>query len=109
MTPRRTLPCLMLVLAALAGCNEPTPQPDPTAPGDVRPGFRAVSIAACEREFRGKGMSQDGVGYLCPCVADELLAAAPTDEALMETSAAAGDAAIRTCLERAPGSLPGRR
>jgi hypothetical protein len=54
-------------------------------------------------------MSQDGVDYLCPCVADELLAAAPTDEALMDTSAAAGDAAIRTCLERAQGSVLGRR
>ena len=54
-------------------------------------------------------MSQDGVDYLCPCVADELLAASPTDEALMATSAAAGDAAIRTCLERAPVSVLGRR
>ena len=109
MIPLRTLPSLMLVLAALAGCSEPTPKPETTAQGDVRPGFRAVSIAACEREFRGKGMSQEGVDYLCPCVADELLAAAPTDEALMDTSAAAGDAAIRTCLERAPVSVLGRR
>jgi hypothetical protein len=109
MTLVRTLPSLMLVLAALAGCSEATPQPDATAQSDVRAGFRAVSIAACEREFRGKGMSQDGVDYLCPCIADELLAAAQTDEALMDTSAATGDAAIRVCLERAPGSVPGRR
>lgn len=109
MTPLRTLPSLMLVLAALAGCSETTPQPDTTAQSDVRPGFRAVSIAACTREFRSKGMSQDGVDYLCPCVADELLAASPTDEALMATSAAAGDAAIRACLERAPVSVLGRR
>lgn len=109
MTPLRTLPSLMLVLSALAGCSETTPQPTATTQGDVRAGFRAVSIAACERDFRGKGMSQEGVDYLCPCVADQLLAASPTDEALMDTSAAAGDAAIRTCLERAPGSVPGRR
>ena len=107
MTPRRTLPSLMLALAALAGCSEAKPQPDTTAQSDVRAGFRAVSIAACAREFRGKGMSQDGVDYLCPCVADELLAASPTDEALMATSAAAGDAAIRACLERAPGNVLG--
>ena len=107
MTPRRTLPSLMLALAALAGCSEATPQPDTTAQSDVRAGFRAVSIAACAREFRGKGMSQDGVDYLCPCMADELLAASPTDEALMATSAAAGDAANRACLERAPGNVLG--
>jgi hypothetical protein len=99
----------MLVLSALAGCSETTPQPAATTQGDVRAGFRAVSIAACTREFRSKGMSQDGVDYLCPCVADELMAAATTDEALMDTSAAAGDAAIRTCLERAPVSVLGRR
>lgn len=109
MTPLRTLPSLILVLSALAGCSETTPQPAATTQGDVRAGFRAVSIAACTREFRSKGMSQDGVDYLCPCVADELLAASPTDEALMATSAAAGDAAIRACLERAPVSVPGRR
>lgn len=109
MTPLRTLPSLVLALAALAGCSDAPPQPDTTAQGDVRAGFRAVSIAACERDFRGKGMSQEGVDYLCPCVADELLAAAPTDEALMETPAAAGDVAIRACLERAPGSVLGRR
>ena len=109
MTPRRTLPALMLFLSALAGCSETTPQPAATTQGDVRAGFRAVSIAACTREFRSKGMSQDGVDYLCPCVADELMAAATTDEALMATSAAAGDAAIRACLERAPVSVLGRR
>jgi hypothetical protein len=109
MTPLRTLAAMMLVVAALTGCGEAPPQSDATVQSDVRAGFRAVSIAACEREFRGKGMSQDGVDYLCPCVADELLAAAPTDEALMDTSAAAGDAAIRACLERAPSGIPGRR
>jgi hypothetical protein len=97
-----------VALATLGGCSGEAPA-SPAGDGtDVRAGIRAVAVAGCTREFRDKGMSEDGVRALCPCVADEVVAAAPTAEALADLPAEAGEAAIRTCLERiAPGMLSG--
>lgn len=97
-----------VALALLGGCDGDAPAP-PAADGtDVAAGIRAVAVAGCTREFRDKGMSGEGVDALCPCVADELVAAARTAEALADLPAEAGEAAIRTCLERiAPGLLSG--
>ncbi|MBU1325841.1 MAG: hypothetical protein KJ676_11400 [Alphaproteobacteria bacterium] len=95
-------------LAALGGCGAEPPEAATQDGADVRAGIRAVAVAGCTREFRDQGMSEEGVEALCPCVADELVAAAPTAEALADLPAAAGEAAIRTCLERiAPGMISG--
>jgi hypothetical protein len=89
----------LLAAAALTGCAEEPPAPEAEV-SELRSGFRAVTIAACERRFRDQGMSRQGVDALCPCLADELLAAAPDDAALMDLPAREMDVALRTCLER---------
>lgn len=105
---RVAMVAVAVALATLAGCGREAPTPPADDGADVRAGIRAVALAGCTREFRDKGMSEDGVRALCPCVADEVVAAAPTAEALADLPAAAGEAAIRTCLERiAPGMLSG--
>lgn len=106
--PRIILAVVAVGLATLGGCGAEPPAAATEDGADVRAGIRAVAVAGCTREFRDKGMSEEGVDALCPCVADELVAAAPTAEALADLPAEAGEAAIRTCLERiAPGLLSG--
>jgi hypothetical protein len=95
----RALLLPLLAAAAVTACAEEAAAPEAPA-SDLRPGVRAVTIAACERRFRDQGMSRPGVDALCPCLADELLAAAPDDEALMDLPAREMDVALRTCLER---------
>ncbi|WP_298126982.1 hypothetical protein [Brevundimonas sp.] len=97
----RPLLLSLLAAAALTGCAGEAPAPAPEAEvSELRSGFRAVTIAACERRFRDQGMSRQGVDALCPCLADELLAAAPDDAALMDLPAREMDVALRTCLDR---------
>jgi hypothetical protein len=95
----RPLLLSLLAAAALTGCAEEAPAPEAEV-SELRSGVRAVTIAACERRFRDQGMSRQGVDALCPCLADELLAAAPDDAALMDLPAREMDVALRTCLER---------
>lgn len=104
---RMGMVAVVVALATLAGCGGEASAP-PSDDDEVEAGIRAVALAGCTREFRDRGMSEDGVEALCPCVADEAAAAAPTAEALADLPAGAGEAAIRTCLERiAPGVLSG--